>query len=324
MLHVYLAPSADLAKQVVGEESVLLTVEAEYGSVVIEGQRYTAAHHQPAGTKYAGTHVGGSRRSPCNDKSITPELVAHEADDQHVILLSHVDLDSLAGCLRALCHPKGFWSNLSGGFDLFASDYDAFWAMVEHFDTQGIHKLARFNPSPEDVERLYAFLAWSHAEIPRFSRDKTSIITKHVYDAGWALKRIFEGDLELTEAGRAFRAGEQALNERTYVHIDGKIIVRVAHDKHDFCNHLYSTPTGGEAIAIASLNHENQSVTISLADPIEGVSCRSIVQSLWGPEAGGHDGIAGSPRERKMDYGDLERIIHEFNELLRSKAGAKA
>lgn len=40
------------------------------------------------------------------------------------------------------------------------------------------------------------------------------------------------------------------------------------------------------------------------------VSSRAtILQDLWGPEAGGHDGIAGSPRERRMTEDDLEAAV---------------
>ena len=49
------------------------------------------------------------------------------------------------------------------------------------------------------------------------------------------------------------------------------------------------------------------SITISLAEPITGVSCRAIVQIAFPDKnekgeflAGGHDGIAGSPRGKVL------------------------
>ena len=39
------------------------------------------------------------------------------------------------------------------------------------------------------------------------------------------------------------------------------------------------------------------------------ISARAFVQSLWGPDAGGHDGIAGSPRGWKLSE---EEIAYEF------------
>jgi len=46
-----------------------LTVEAEYGATVVEGTLYTAAHHQPAGSPFAGDHVvAGGRQAAGNGK----------------------------------------------------------------------------------------------------------------------------------------------------------------------------------------------------------------------------------------------------------------
>ena len=76
-----------------------LTVEAEYGATVVEGSVYTAAHHQPAGSKYAGDHVvAGGRPSPCVDKGIP--LFFQEIP--WFVGISHVDLDTIGGVLRAL------------------------------------------------------------------------------------------------------------------------------------------------------------------------------------------------------------------------------
>ena len=61
------------------------------------------------------------------------------------------------------------------------------------------------------------------------------------------------------------------------------------------------------------------SVTVSLADPIEGVVCRDIVQSLWGMEAGGHAGIAGSPRGQEMSTADLDACVEAVVAALRDQ-----
>jgi len=79
----------------------------------------------------------------------------------------------------------------------------------------------------------------------------------------------------------------------------GSILVRITSGR-DFVNHLYVDLDGVPARAIVSYNRDSGSVTVSLADPIPGVSCREILQGMWGPEAGGHDGIARSPREADL------------------------
>jgi len=300
MTTIILAPSADLARKAIADDTVVVTVEAEYGAFVAEGTVYTAAHHQPAGSPFAGRHVGGNRPSPCNDTSI-PVV------EDGIVLVSHVDLDTFGGCLRAL-----------GRTELFRPEFQGFWDLAEFVDTRGPHKLGQSGAEMVDLSRLHAFWAWSKTDVPRFPRDSMSNVTVLVRSAGDALQRIFAGDPEELAAGEALRASEEDLNIRTFVRHDENVIVRRAKTPADFCNHLYVPPGGGPAKAVACWNLATGAVTVSLADPIPGVSCRGIVQALWGPEAGGHDGIAGSPRERRMSEDDLHSVVEVLNAAIRA------
>lgn len=294
-----LAPSEALARQVLSAEDVLLSVEAEYGSFVAEGRLYTAAHHQPLGSRFAGVHVGGLMRSPCNDAAI-PVLY------DGVVLVSHVDLDTFGGCIRAL----------DGQGEFVRSSFEGFWDLAEFVDVNGAHKLSESGASEEDIRKLYAFWAWSKANVPRFDRDRVTDITHTVFAAADALRQICGADLSMLEAGDELRANEQALNVATFRRREGQVIVRVAENSRDFCNHLYADPSGVPGSAVASYNRESGAVTISLADPVPGVSCRAILQDLWGPEAGGHDGIAGSPRGQIMGEGALGAAVFALSSAL--------
>lgn len=279
MIQVLLAPTADLARHIYAD----ITVEAEYGSFVAEGGIYTAAHHQPVGSPFAGRHVvEGGRPSPCNDNNI-PRLATG------VILVSHVDLDTFGGCLRAM-----------GYSGLFVQKFQPFWDLAEFVDTNGAHKLARAGASTEDVRRLYAYWAWAKESTPRFPRDTVSDITHVVLCVGVALSSIFEVGMpvnhKLLAKGDAFRVEEAGLNRRTFFYRSGQILVRRAKVQAEFVNHLYAEPDGAPAKGVVTLNDETGAITLSIADPTPGVSCREIAQKLWGEEAGGHDGIAGSPR----------------------------
>lgn len=279
---VLLAPTVELARHVLNSEDVLLTVEAEYGSFVAEGRFYTAAHHQPAGSPFAGTHVGGVMPSPCNDTNI-PAL-----PDGGVALISHVDLDTFGGCLRAM----------PAFADLFAGANQAFWDLAEHADVCGMHRVGEAGASAHVLRQFYAFVAWSKSPAGevRFPRDQVTDVTDRVHLAGEILRRIFNEDAALLADGDTFHASEEALNRRTFVRRESGVLVRVAGGARDFCNHLYTDPEGAAAQAVASYNQATGAVTVSLAETIPGVSCRAIVQELWGPTAGGHEWVAGSPR----------------------------
>jgi hypothetical protein len=293
IIHV---PSAKLAETC----GANITIEAEYGSFVWEGLNFTAAHHQKEGP-YAGSHiVEGGQPSPCNNPHI-PVLT------EGTIGVSHMDLDTLGGCLRAM--------GMSG---FFGGRLDTFWALAEFVDVNGPHKLAQAEASDQDLEYIHAWWAWSQANRVFWPRDEVTDITEYVQKAADALRLILMNDEEYLETGRVWKAQQDKLNADSFCEIEcvDDVILRVS---TAFVNHLYSVPSGVLCQAVAAFNPRTGSITISLADPIEGVSCRELVQKLWGPEAGGHDGIAGSPRGQRMNILALQRASSELAALL-SKA----
>jgi hypothetical protein len=288
MHKVILAPSLALARTVRAD----VTVEAEYGSHVVEGTTFTAAHHQATGP-FAGRHLGGTQPSPCNNEAI-PAL------SEGTILISHVDLDTFGGVLRAM-----------GKSHLFHMVNQRFWDLAEFVDVNGGHKLHLSGAVPSDIDALYAFWAWSRSTLPQFSREVVTDVTEHVKAAGCALDAILRGNPTLLDEGRVFRAQQDALNSASFVSLHdspfGKVIVR----KHEtFTNHLYMVP-GGEvnAAVIIAFNTEANTITVSFADEIPGVSTKDLVQSLWGSEAGGHAQIAGSPRGVTMTFGQVHDLL---------------
>ena len=287
MTRVILAPTVDLAKTLHPQPS--LSVEAEYGSIVVEGTKFTAAHHQATGP-FATTN----NSAPCNNTDI-PVITGG------TILVSHFDLDTVGGCLRGMNRRV-------------MRSYFPFWELAEFVDLNGPHKLGTSGASDTDLRRLHAFWAWKEENVPRFSRDTVTDITEHIVEADEALCAILAGDQFLLEAGDAMMAATEELNLNTFCGIHNSIIIRVG---PSFVNHLYDW---GDFIAkaVAAFNTRTGGITISLAEPIDGVSCREVVQSMWGSEAGGHAGIAGSPRGQRMSLSDLQDVTACFDADIRA------
>ena len=304
------------------------TVEAEYGDVMVEGSVISLGHHGPRSG------------NPC------PCLAMNQALDLEAIGISHVDLDTVGGVAALLGVRKNFedaelWN---GGYDY------AFWEAAAYVDIHGPHRLKEWQKKREDLiyakargmkfhdlreendwvatERgfldggfygLDAWWAWSKTHRAPFTPRDGSVIdvTEYVLEAVRIANLIAEDcclDKEteqLIEAGYAFAAEGKALNESSFVREEGGVILRSA---KEFVNHLYETPDGTVAQAVVAMTRRNAEepmvVTVSLADPVEGVSCRAIVQALWGPLAGGHDGIAGSPRGTDMTASDAEQAFN--------------
>jgi len=298
---ILLAPNASLARQI----PAVLTVEAEYGSVVWEGSQYTAAHHQPAGSLYAGRHLAGlaltGRPSPCNDPAI-PVV------ESGIIGISHLDLDTFGGLFRS--HPVRGHEFGPGVGTHFGPETQAFWDLAERIDVNGAHRLPELCSDLALAARLNGFLAWFHTQ-PRAPWDRVTDVTSAVDQAALVLLELFADDPARIEAGQAFVAAEAALNARSFQSVAGvgpRAIVRQTEDRA-FVNHLYRTPEGDLHEAVVHWDQIAGTVTISVANPEEwpGVSCRAIVQALWGPEAGGHPGIAGGPRGLFLDVSEANR-----------------
>jgi len=165
---------------------------------------------------------------------------------------------------------------------------------------------------------LRAVWAWMQEHRPRYSREEIEDCSEFMHAAGQMLTRVLvEEDADLLAAGQAMADAEAELNESSLLRVveagDRLVAVREA---GQFVNHLYRLPDGRVAAAVVARNSEMSSVTVSLADAIEGVVCRDIVQGLWGPDAGGHAGIAGSPRGREMTSDDLDALAAAVVDLL--------
>ena len=277
-IRVMFAPTADVARSA----SADVTIEAEYGSYVWEGTQFTAAHHQSEGP-YAGRHQGGTQPAPCNNSEI-PVLT------EGTIGVSHMDLDTLGGIARAM------------GVPVF-SGYESFWDLAEFVDVNGPHKLKNSGASDTDLERLYAFWAWSQKNRLDRATELTDI-TEYVNKAGGALYACLWGDSVMIEAGREFRANEEALNKSSLVKVIGTVAVRRA---ETFVNHLYTTTDGVECETVVTLNTKFKSITLSSSDG--QVDCCAIMQKVFGPDAGGHKGIAGTPRGVEFGEEDLDKVL---------------
>lgn len=276
---VIIAPSAAIANTIEAD----VTVEAEYGSVVAKGSVYTAAHHQPGMENLP---------APCVDNKIPAMANA-------TILVSHLDLDTIGGVLRVFGSPV-------------MNKAPSFWKLAAFVDTNGPHKLGESGASEFDIDRLYAFWAWKKANIAPFSQDEATVITGTIVDSEAAIAEIIDGHPDLLTDGRIMRQDEMTLNRSTFITAIDKVIVRVTsfdpEDGQGFCNHLYTHASGKTYSAVVAWDKAGGSITMSLAEPIEGISCREIMQEAFGPEAGGHDGIAGSPREARMSLHDLLNV----------------
>lgn len=280
---------ANLRSHLAAHSRFTATVEAEYGDAVVEGTVLTMAHHGPRKNNPA----------PCSYGNQFGGLLIE------AVGLSHLDLDSIGGCAAILgCKPEA----------------QKFWELAAFVDVNGAHKLKlgieQTGASASDVEKLFAFWAWNTANMVYAERDgSVTDVTEKVSRAISALTKILLGDENMLAAGVTYRDNKQKLNGTSFADAKDGVITRIA---ATFVNDLYTDPLGNPLKAVVALNTVNNSITVSFAEPPTGdVNARTIVQSLWGELAGGHAGIAGSPRDRTMHLDDLYAAVEAVRNFCR-------
>lgn len=310
LIQVILAPDLKSAKTVVADVSV----EAEYGNVVVGGSVLTLAHHQPDGPYSAKNGT----RAPCCAQALIAEhseqlKAALSRKGFITVLISHFDLDTVGGIARVIATLTG----LMGDQNLF-TNHESFWRLAEFVDLKGRHRMERApngDSNETNITALNAFWAWSNENIRKNLssgievRNVTSDI-EYAIDALHAI--LIRKNRNMLIEGQKLIEDTARLDANSLVEEHGNgILVRCA---PAFVNHLYR-----EGRAVVAFNPALGSITMSLADPVEGVSCRALVQELYGPEAGGHDCIAGSPRGKRMTMGDWWAAVESLDMALDGK-----
>ena len=269
------------------------TVEAEYGDKVITGEQITLAHH---------TKEYADNPAPCNTPNV-PEL-----EDGATIVVSHVDLDTLGGIAALLGRKK---------------DDPEFWKAAEYIDLNGIHHLHEI---PQRAQEQYlAYSAW--CEQNRSGRiTEVTDITQDVMEKLEAMDKSIDMDPEMVENGIRWSKEQEKAIEACLVYENENIRVFDS-PEGIFCSAEYYSPNQKKVIpATVVLNGKFKSITVALADGgkefqrLGLMTAKELVQKIWGPEAGGHPGIAGSPRGKEMDRRDLDLMaITVNNEFMRAE-----
>lgn len=267
---VILAPSYDMAKNINAEA----TVEAEYGDECLEGTMATLAHHGPRANNPA----------PCNTSDV-PKLPPFAT-----VVVSHIDLDTLGG-IYALQGRK--------------PEDDRFWEAAEMIDVKGVHHIHELDKDIQDKLNAYYAYNYNHAG-ERYS--ETVDVTKQVEDAYGVINDILDIDAPehdmLIADGKEWAQAREAAVEAQLIYEDKNM--RVFDSNGVFCAASYYSPKQDALIpATVTYNEKTKTVTLGFEDGGKQYNAMEIVRSVWGPEAGGREGIAGSPRGAEMTKDDL-------------------
>lgn len=277
---VILAPSYDMAKNINAEA----TVEAEYGDECLEGTMVTLAHHGPR----------SGNPAPCNTSDV-PKLPPFAT-----VVVSHIDLDTLGG-IYALQGRK--------------PEDDRFWEAAEMIDVKGVHHIHELDKDIQDKLNAYYAYNYNHAG-ERYS--ETADVTKQVEDAYGVINDILDIDAPehdmLIADGKEWAQAREAAVEAQLIYEDKNM--RVFDSNGVFCAASYYSPKQDALIpATVTYNEKTKTITLGFEDGGKQYNAMEIVRSVWGPEAGGREGIAGSPRGIEMTKDDLHALVERLKEV---------
>jgi hypothetical protein len=221
-----------------------------------------------------------------------------------IVYVSHLDLDTLGGFLAAISRKP---------------NYDRFWNVAAYVDENGPHRIDDVNPSEIVKNEIHAFWAWSEENRLYAERDgSVKDVTKFFLRAEEALRKILNYDGSMINAGKIWLKEFNLRNAKSFRRMVKtktgiKIAIRESVDGH-FVNGLYKTPDGVLCDIVLSLNRKTGTITLSCDNKAINLNCCEFLQEIFGPEAGGHAGIAGSPRG--MECGENDRA-HVETSLIR-------
>lgn len=279
-IKILLAPTYELALPF--NNMVEATVEAEYGDKCINGKLYTLAHH---GSRSANP-------APCNTSAVNPIK-------NGTIIISHIDLDTIGGCLALM----GLKPNNK-----------PFWQAVEYIDVNGAHHIQDL--SQENQDKLNAIYAWNASQNKKeralgiINVTEDILLYKSILDI--VLNKDHPQNIQLIKQGKEWAKNRTKEVEDRLLFENEHI--RVFQTDGVFCSASYYSPKYNQVKdCTITLNTHFNAITLAFEDGGKRFNAQEIVQQLWGNEAGGRAGIAGSPRNWSLSK---DKINKEFNKLI--------
>jgi|WetSurMetagenome_2_1015567.scaffolds.fasta_scaffold40536_2 hypothetical protein len=257
------------------------TVEAVYGETILKGSIATLDHHH---SDYR--HLP----APCCQK-------VDKISEDVTIFISHLDRDTIGGCL-ALMGVK--------------PENKDFWEAAAYIDVNGRHHMFKLPQLQQDQLN-----AWD-ANFPRQPRyENITHVNDIIKDALVLINDILSPCPDrILESGRIWAVKQEQKIEKCLVSEDG-ILRRFITGERDIkgssvnCSAAYYSPNLKQIIpATLQWNKEYGTITLAFEDGGKQFNAVKIMQSVLGHEAGGHPGIAGSPRGKIMTVSDVQKVTN--------------
>lgn len=278
MIRIKMAKDLETAKQLIKRfNGPLATIECEYGDVVVEGA-VTLAHH-----------VEGWNTPPALQSSdILEKTGVERLEEGDYIMVSHIDLDTICG-IMAIAEDYDIAEDIKKG--------------INHVDCNGQHHLFDDEVSEDARRYILAYIGYTLSNRAPFGEED---ITEYVIN----LIQSFNTEANY-EAGKAFVEGRRSEAEASLSAAIGKVaLIDQAADSKAFGLNSEYILEGVEYDYIIVFNRKFGSITASSRLGNAGDKNMSdIMKAVFGEMAGGHKGIAGTPRGSVYTLADASNLL---------------
>ena len=179
-----------------------------------------------------------------------------------------------------------------------------FWQAAGYIDVNGPHHVHELDSREQD--KLNAIWAWN-ADQPRASRiTEPTDVTEKIHEWKNAIENAIYYETEMIQRGEEWSKEvtkkvesclyEENKNTRSFVTQDV------------FCSSSYYSPNENRVFPnTVVFNEKFKAITVANSDG--SLNAKEFMQSMYGPDAGGHPGIAGTPRGKEMTIEDFKNTI---------------
>ncbi len=288
MLRILVGKDLTTAQEIISREgeAPIATIEAEYGNTVVEGVKATYAHH-----------VAGYTTAPALQGNNGDFSVEDILDSSNYILISHIDLDVICGILSVL-----------NAYDV----RDAVKEAVNYIDCNGQHKLGSVK-DPEGKAFIESYIGIvSKYRAPFGAED----VTDYCKMVGNILMGNQQKDVDWAELGAQVLAQKEAEASKATVLKNNGVVLYDAPENVFGLNSAY-TVAGEEYNYTVVYSNKFKTITVAAAaGKDQSLNLVEFMQGQFGTEAGGHYGIAGSPRGKEYTLADAMNVFEDITQIV--------
>ncbi len=282
-IKILMAPSIEKAREIKERfNGPLATVECEYGDVVVEGA-VTLAHH-----------ASGWDSAPALASDNILEESGVEVVDGDYIMVSHVDLDTVFGVMN-IANNMPFSEEVKKG--------------VNYVDCNGQHNLFKEEVSEEARRVILAYIGYASRNRCPQQEDITEYVRELIQN--FFTQDNYEAGLALVE-GRSKAAAEYLTAA-----VGNVALLDQPESSNIFGLNSEYIIGGVEYDHVIVFNRKFGSITMSSKSGAKGEkNMATIMKAVFGEEAGGHKGIAGTPRGVRYSLEDATNLLDIMSRIV--------